>query len=768
MAQKQVPVESPVGGVNQVCGREGQPTSTCWDASNVLPFDFYGRRRVAQRPGLSKRYTTQLDPSLIQGMLAVNQVIYATGAGGGSTIAYSEPFTDLASFKASWSNVPSTWTVSGNKLHIPAGWAPTGSTAVPTYTAGIDAASLLQFKVNFTYAGAVASTNGVLAINYGVNGTVPTQSDVDNSNVDLEWNFSGTINGGTDPALLLTVAPVVFSSTTADAAFASASPNKASSTEFVMLGNYASNLASMVGAGVATDSNAVGPNTGSIAVTLSGTSFPFLAFANAVSPHPSGVSVAVDTIQFITTAAAQRQTTFASLLIAVNDGFVWIGTPSPTNTITKAAGQSTALLSSTPFVSMAAVNFTSLVGSTDPNAIGSAVYIVDGVTPHIRALNLATSTMTTLVPKSSTNLPPSTVGLCCNWRGRLVLAGDPVNPQNFYMSRQGDPSDWDYSQTDPAAAVAGNLSRSGQIGEPIISLIPYTDDIMLVGCSNSLWMLQGDPADGGSIVRVSDQMGIVGKDAWCVDPAGTLYFIASGGLYSVKPIWEMYQPPQLLTAESLNQFFVNQPWNQIKISMVWDADHHYLHMYFTNTIGTLLSTHLIYDARTGGLWPQVMGSVLGPTSAILYNGNNSVTDRAVLLGGWDGFIRKFDYTATDDDGFAINSRVILGPFKPFPEAGLLTACTVDLGEVSPLTASSTFTVVARLASGPDAFSVTEGAAHSSTVTGFVLDRRQKTLRQRLRGGWFTLGLFNGVDNGYFSFESAVLEFSPAGRNRERR
>lgn len=764
MAQKQLPIESPIGGVNQVANREGQPSSTCWDASNVLPFDFYGRRRVAQRPGLTKRYTTQLDPSLIQGMLAVNQVIFATGGGGGSTVAYNETFTDKPSFEALWSNVPASWTVSGNKLHIPIGWTPSPSDPIPTYTAGIDSAGLLQYEVKFTYSGAVTSTTGVVAINYGVNATAPTQLDADNGNVDIEWNFSGTINGGTNPALLLTVAPVVFSSTTSDAAFSSSTPNQSSATDFDLLGNYGSDLASMVGSGVATDQNANPPDTGAIAVTLTGTTFPFLSLPTL----PDNVSVAIDTIKFIETSATQRQTTFASLLIAVNDGFVWIGTPSPTNTIGKALGQSTALLSSTPFVSMAAVNFTSLVGSTDPNAINSAVYIVDGVTPHIRALNLATSTMTTLVPKSSTNLPPSTVGLCCNWRGRLVLAGDPANPQNFYMSRQGDPSDWDYSQSDPAAAVAGNLSRSGQIGEPIISLIPYTDDIMLIGCSNSLWMIQGDPADGGSIVRVSDQMGIVGKDAWCVDPQGTLYFIASGGLYSVKPIWEMYQPPQLLTAESMNQFFVNQPWNNIKISMVWDADHHYLHMYFTNTIGTLLSTHLIWDNRTGGLWPQVMGATLGPTSAILYNGDNSVTDRAVLLGGWDGYIRKFDYTATDDDGFNINSRVILGPFKPFPEAGLLTACTIDMGELSPLTASSTFTATVRLASGPDAFSVTEGIAHTSTATGFVLDRRQKTLRQRLRGGWFTVGLFNGVDNGYFSFESAMLEFSPAGRNRERR
>lgn len=36
--------------------REGQPPDTCWNALNVLPYDRYGRLRVAQRPGLVKLY----------------------------------------------------------------------------------------------------------------------------------------------------------------------------------------------------------------------------------------------------------------------------------------------------------------------------------------------------------------------------------------------------------------------------------------------------------------------------------------------------------------------------------------------------------------------------------------------------------------------------------------------------------------------------------------------------------------------------------------
>jgi hypothetical protein len=772
MAQKQLPIESPINGVNQVTNREGQPPNTCWSAQNVLPFDYFGRRRVAQRPGLTKRYTTNLGSSFIQGMLAVNQVTYASGigGGGGGSTTFTEPFTSLAEFKSTWQNVPSTWTVSGGQLHIPAGWNPSAGDPIPTLIASTFLAqNIRQYNISFTYSGEVTSTNGAVSIDYGLNATPPNQGAATSGLTDLDYNFSGIINGGTSSTLLLTVGPAVFSSTTSDAAYASTSPNQASSTNFVLLGNYTGTLASMVGSGVSTDSNTVSTNTGNLAVTLTGSTLPWFT----MSALPAGISASINTISITSATSgstvAALQMIFQSILIAVDLGYVWIGSASPGSTIAKALGQVTPRLVPGTFVSMAAVNYTSQVGFPDANAIGQAVYFVDGVSSTIAALNLATSTMQFLVPKTGGNPPPAVTSLACNWRGRLVLAGDPNNPQNFYMSRQGDPSDWDYSQLDSAAAVAGNLSNSGKIGEPITALIPYTDDIMLMGCANSLWMIQGDLADGGTILRVSEQMGIMGKDAWCVDPQGTLYFICSGGLYSVKPIWEMYQPPQLLTAESMNQFFMDRPWSLTRVSMAWDTDHHYLHMYLTDIFGpNRPSAHLIYDTRTGGLWPQLMGGYLGPTSAILYLGDNSPTDRSVLLGGWDGYIRKFDYTATDDDGTPISSFVILGPFKPFPEAGILIACTIDMGEISPRTVSSTFGATVRLSSGPDAYSVTEGLPHTDANINLTMDRRQKTFRQRLRGGWFTIGLYNFTDNQYFSFESGLLEFDPAGRNRERR
>lgn len=445
--------------------------------------------------------------------------------------------------------------------------------------------------------------------------------------------------------------------------------------------------------------------------------------------------------------------TYNSPLIAAADGFLYVGYP--WNVIILALGQDDTNAGTAPLrpdvpVSMCFINL--------------IVFAVDG--QHITTLPVSTLTVTPYVATAGT--APSTCSICCNWRGRFVLAGSKADPQNFFMARQGVPTDWNYAATDPAAAVAGNLSQSGKIGEPIMALIPYTDDILLVGCANSLWMLQGDPADGGTIVRVSDQMGILGPNAWCVDPQGTLYFLARGGMYSVRPMWEMYQPPQLMTGENYDQYFATLVTTQKYLSLQWDIDYKYMHI-FATPVDISQATHLIYDARSGGLWPQQYPVSTGPTASIRYAANTVANNPAILLGGWDGYIRRWTPTNLTDDGSTIISRVILGPFRPFPTGDAkMDGTTVNFGEVPLGLPTSTWNAFITLNGGASAYDVTEGSTTHTATISTGLDRRQKTFRQRVHGGWFTVGLSNSTNSTLFSFESALLEFTPSGRNRYRR
>lgn len=125
--------------------------------------------------------------------------------------------------------------------------------------------------------------------------------------------------------------------------------------------------------------------------------------------------------------------------------------------------------------------------------------------------------------------------LICAYRDRIVLAGQPAHM--WYMSRQGDPLDWDYGAdaTDVGRAVAGTTSDAGRLAQPISAIAAHGDDYLLIGCVRSLWVMRGDPAYGGQIDNVSRVVGPVGPNAWCWGPGGEFVFLSRDGLYVLAP-----------------------------------------------------------------------------------------------------------------------------------------------------------------------------------------------------------------------------------------
>ena len=62
------------------------------------------------------------------------------------------------------------------------------------------------------------------------------------------------------------------------------------------------------------------------------------------------------------------------------------------------------------------------------------------------------------------------------------------------MSRQANIFDWLYSQADAQTPVAGSNADAGELGDTVKALIPYKDDYLIFGCSQTMWLLRGDPA----------------------------------------------------------------------------------------------------------------------------------------------------------------------------------------------------------------------------------------------------------------------------------
>jgi hypothetical protein len=83
-----------------------------------------------------------------------------------------------------------------------------------------------------------------------------------------------------------------------------------------------------------------------------------------------------------------------------------------------------------------------------------------------------------------------------------------------------------------------------------VAVLPHKDAFLIGFTAGETWILAGDPATG-MLRRVSDEVGIIGEDAWCVNH-DTAYFLSSQGLYSVgadgsalKPLSEDRVPEDL-------------------------------------------------------------------------------------------------------------------------------------------------------------------------------------------------------------------------------
>jgi hypothetical protein len=273
-------------------------------------------------------------------------------------------------------------------------------------------------------------------------------------------------------------------------------------------------------------------------------------------------------------------------------------------------------------------------------------------------------------------IPPLNCTLCTVYRNRLVLAG----PGNlWYMSRILDPDDWDYGYdpNDPSRACSGPATTTvGGIQEPIVALMTHSDAYLIFGCERSLWLATGDPGWCGQLTAISREIGVLGPNAWCNLPDGSIVFMSRDGVYQLQPGASSYPRPisrDLLPAELLN---IDSTGNTV--SLAYDLEARGIHISITPDAGTT-GTHFFMDLVRGGFWPVTMPDTMQPTTFQLF-ASSATTAAEVVLGGFDGYLRNYDEDATDDDGTDFTAVVTYGPIRaggPGME-GMLTKLACDL------------------------------------------------------------------------------------------
>ena len=94
---------------------------------------------------------------------------------------------------------------------------------------------------------------------------------------------------------------------------------------------------------------------------------------------------------------------------------------------------------------------------------------------------------------------PTNCGIVQRWNDRLMVAGSLENPHRLFASKMGNILDWDYTNVALSGAWTSTGAEGGQIGEPITALIPHNKDCLLIGCTDSLYVMRGNPRAGGSL-----------------------------------------------------------------------------------------------------------------------------------------------------------------------------------------------------------------------------------------------------------------------------
>ena len=371
---------------------------------------------------------------------------------------------------------------------------------------------------------------------------------------------------------------------------------------------------------------------------------------------------------------------------------------------------------------------------------------------------------------SSYGTMPSSAYLVTLYRGRVVLSGDPNYPHQWYMSRVGNPFDFVYSEVDALTAVAGNNTDAGEIGDIVRTMIPFGDDYMVFGCADSIHLMDGDPAAGGSISRMSDTTGIFSPHSWCKDEDGNLYFYGSHGIYIMQG--GRSRPTNLSNGALPNlvtDWAVDASTHRVVLE--YDADRRGI-IFVKTLIETGACEGYFYSLETQGFYPLSIPDACGIFCGKKYDADASST-RISMFGCADGYTRAFFDADKDDDVGTSNTKIssyfgiVDSLSEDMDKNGKLTSLTFELaGGAAGSSFANTDAVSYELHSGNDGETVLENIIDGATAqaTGTLSGTgRKNRLRGRIRGANIGIKLYNSTLSQTWGINNIYGNVTPSGR-----
>lgn len=243
---------------------------------------------------------------------------------------------------------------------------------------------------------------------------------------------------------------------------------------------------------------------------------------------------------------------------------------------------------------------------------------------------------------------------------RILLSADALDPNEYYGSGLGQPGDWLFGNTGPGAAFKGANPDAGRVGDAVISMMEYSQDLVLFGCRNSLFLMAGAPPSGGSLDNVSHRTSLLSLTSWCAGPGGETYWLGRDGMYLATPQCLACEP-EPVSKEKLP--LEMQDLNPELVTACLEYDHGLDGIFITLTPvdATADVTHFFYRPNLRAFFPVVFGSTAGNPTALRWVNMPDSEDSLLLMGGSAGSVRAFSYSAANDADAAITSRVVYGP-----------------------------------------------------------------------------------------------------------
>jgi hypothetical protein len=331
---------------------------------------------------------------------------------------------------------------------------------------------------------------------------------------------------------------------------------------------------------------------------------------------------------------------------------------------------------------------------------------------------------------------PTNCKIGFRYQDRYVLAEDSGNPNLWYMSASGNPLDFDYTQTDALAAVNGQNTNAGELGEPIRAAAPHGDQCIIWFGEASTWTMRSDPGFGGRLDNLSQTIGCVSRNAWCRSPEGWLFWLSLDGVCAMPPgcgdtpisVSRERVPDDLLFVDTNTGFHV---------SMCYDIKHRGIYLFISGK-STSTQNHYWLDVKqtlTGDkgasptYWPIVLSNL--PVCCGVYEGAADDDTSDVLIGSKaTPVIEQLDETVDCED----DSFIDIGPLSTTGRQGSFMTGTLDQLNIV-LATDSTFentTLEIRHGETP------EEAFDATADYVYTLGRHNNTIRPRLRDPYYVL------------------------------